>query len=521
MGGGCSRCCASCVSCCYGCRRHRSYTQKMTTKTAERVWFCVMAFTFLATLANMFLWVSSDNDADSVNAGFWKSTGVWFPFYFTFQIISYVTFAYVMLLMLFGFLHMALVERLQLHMIHKIGVVMSLVMTITLLVFVSIRLRHLWHFVPELLEYIGPFLQLVAVAFLTIMSWFVAGSLSTLQRRAGIPFRDASFWYFLVLIGLYITPIFIESPCIMTQHHEDNPPKPLLFAHRGAEEIAPENTNISFMIALDDYDAYGIKTDVRISFDGVPYVFHDEILTRTTNAIDTFPENYRQPADMFTMDELRELDAGSWFARKKPFLTAWFISDEEKEEFSQQGILTMVEMFELVLARKKSLLFDLRPPPSEHPYATSWLNTTIDVITTEIGLDPSEFTYWESPDGPHYVFFIQLYDNRTIQNVYNDIAFESVRSALENNVSTNVWTVNEAWLFQYYWCAGASSVTTSSIHTLSGNNSLVWQLTPTHYLIMWILFDIASFIWVIVVFVIQITRKRSKRVRRFPMSSLH
>ena len=51
------------------------------------------------------------------------------------------------------------------------------------------------------------------------------------------------------------------------------------------------------------------------SFDGVPYVFHDEVLTRTTNAIDVFPENYRQPADMFTMDELRELDAGSWFAR--------------------------------------------------------------------------------------------------------------------------------------------------------------------------------------------------------------
>ena len=67
------------------------------------------------------------------------------------------------------------------------------------------------------------------------------------------------------------------------------------------------------------------------------------------------------------------------------------MSDEEKEEFSQQGILSMVEMFNIVLARKKSLLFDVRPPPSEHPYATSWLNTTIDVITKEIGLDPSEF----------------------------------------------------------------------------------------------------------------------------------
>ena len=40
-------------------------------------------------------------------------------------------------------------------------------------------------------------------------------------------------------------------------------------------------------------------------------------------------------------------------------------------------------------------------------------------------------TYWQAPNGPHYVFFIQLYDNRTIQNVYNDIAFQSVRYEIQ------------------------------------------------------------------------------------------
>ncbi|XP_072180036.1 glycerophosphodiester phosphodiesterase domain-containing protein 5-like [Diadema setosum] len=513
MGSSCSSCCSSCITCCYGCRRRRSYPNKMTTKASERVWFCIMAVTFLATLADMILWVSADNDSNSVNWGIWSSSGFWFPFYITFQIVSYVLFGYVMLLMIFGFLHMAMKERLQLHLVHKIALSMSLIMTITLLVFVSIRLRHLWHFVPELLEYIGPFLQLAAVTVMTILSWFVAGSLGPMKKK-GIPIREASIWYFLVLIGLYVTPIFIKSPCIMTHHHPaDNPPKPLLFAHKGAEQISPENTNISFLFALDEFDAHGIESDVRISFDGVPYVFHDDNLLRTTNVKEVFPERAGEHADTFTIEQLLELDAGSWFAKRNPFLNAWFLSSEEKEEFSRQRILTMVEMFDIVLSREKALLFDVRPPPSDHPYADMWVNRTVDIIMTDIGLDASEFDFWPAPNGPHYVFFIKLFDNRTISNVYNDISFESVRENTEQNVSTNVWTVNEPWLFQYYWCAGAGSVTTSSVQTISGQNLLIWQLTPTHYMIMWILFDVASLIWVIVVFIIQI-RKGRRRLRR-------
>ena len=51
------------------------------------------------------------------------------------------------------------------------------------------------------------------------------------------------------------------------------------------------------------------------SYDGVPYVFHDEDLRRTTNVHDIFPLKYREAADNFTMDELKRLNAGSWFLR--------------------------------------------------------------------------------------------------------------------------------------------------------------------------------------------------------------
>jgi len=58
----------------------------------------------------------------------------------------------------------------------------------------------------------------------------------------------------------------------------------LLLAHRGASHAAPENTLAAFDRALDDEGADGIELDVRLSADGVPFVFHDADLARMTGA---------------------------------------------------------------------------------------------------------------------------------------------------------------------------------------------------------------------------------------------
>ncbi|MEM9047014.1 MAG: glycerophosphodiester phosphodiesterase family protein [Pseudomonadota bacterium] len=47
-----------------------------------------------------------------------------------------------------------------------------------------------------------------------------------------------------------------------------------------------------------------VKTDVTLTHDGPPLLFHDENLERTTNG-SGWPEDY-------TLAELLELDAGSW-----------------------------------------------------------------------------------------------------------------------------------------------------------------------------------------------------------------
>ena len=81
-------------------------------------------------------------------------------------------------------------------------------------------------------------------------------------------------------------------------------PRFMNIAHRGASSYAPENTFAAYDKAL----AMGvnhIELDVHLTSDDHIVVIHDDTVDRTTNAIG--------PVSNFTLNELRALDAGSWF----------------------------------------------------------------------------------------------------------------------------------------------------------------------------------------------------------------
>ena len=50
-------------------------------------------------------------------------------------------------------------------------------------------------------------------------------------------------------------------------------------AHRGGSLEAPENTIESFEYSIKIGSSY-IETDVQLSSDGIPYIFHDDDLNR-------------------------------------------------------------------------------------------------------------------------------------------------------------------------------------------------------------------------------------------------
>lgn len=109
--------------------------------------------------------------------------------------------------------------------------------------------------------------------------------------------------------------------------------KPFInFAHRGASGYSPENTMAAFVKALQ-LGANGIETDVQMTKDGQLVLIHDESVRRTTGA-----EGWVKD---FTLDELKKLDAGSWY----------------DEKFRGEAIPTLEEL--LVLAKQHDLYLNI------------------------------------------------------------------------------------------------------------------------------------------------------------------
>jgi glycerophosphoryl diester phosphodiesterase len=81
----------------------------------------------------------------------------------------------------------------------------------------------------------------------------------------------------------------------------------LIWAHRGRNRHAPENTMAAFRAAFEAGDT-GVELDVTLSSDGRIIVIHDDSVDRTTNGNGLVSE--------MTFVELRQLDAGSWFGSR-------------------------------------------------------------------------------------------------------------------------------------------------------------------------------------------------------------
>jgi glycerophosphoryl diester phosphodiesterase len=100
-------------------------------------------------------------------------------------------------------------------------------------------------------------------------------------------------------------------------------PDPIIFAHRGASLHAPENTLAAFELAIEQ-GADGIELDAKLTADGHVVVIHDATVDRTT-------DGHGRVKDL-TLEELRKLDAGSFFS----------------EKFKGERIPTLEEVFEKV-----------------------------------------------------------------------------------------------------------------------------------------------------------------------------
>lgn len=116
-------------------------------------------------------------------------------------------------------------------------------------------------------------------------------------------------------------------------------------AHRGAMGHAPENTLAAFELGVAQGSDL-IESDVQRSKDGVLVLMHDITLSRTTDVEQVFPDRAPWRVSDFTYDEIRQLDAGSWFS----------------EEYAGEPVPTMAEMVELLRPTRAGILMELKSP---------------------------------------------------------------------------------------------------------------------------------------------------------------
>ncbi|REK10921.1 MAG: glycerophosphodiester phosphodiesterase [Planctomycetota bacterium] len=114
---------------------------------------------------------------------------------------------------------------------------------------------------------------------------------------------------------------------------------PLIIAHRGDSKVAPENTLPAFASAVQA-GADLVELDYLHSSDGVPVVFHDGKLDRTTDACRLWGGT-EIPLESKTLAELRQLDAGTWFDSQ--FAGTRIPTLEEALGTIQNGSMTLIE----------------------------------------------------------------------------------------------------------------------------------------------------------------------------------
>jgi glycerophosphoryl diester phosphodiesterase len=114
--------------------------------------------------------------------------------------------------------------------------------------------------------------------------------------------------------------------------------RPLVIAHRGYSQFAPENTLPAFQLAMAA-GADMVELDYYHSKDGELVVMHDPTLDRTTDAIAKWGGS-KIRLDSKSLAELQMLDAGKWF----------------KPEFAGTKVPTLAESLDLIQAGNMTLI---------------------------------------------------------------------------------------------------------------------------------------------------------------------
>jgi glycerophosphoryl diester phosphodiesterase len=152
-----------------------------------------------------------------------------------------------------------------------------------------------------------------------------------------------------------------------------------LIAHRGYAKHFPENTLVAFAAALDSGATY-IETDIQLSKDGVPVLFHDNDMIRmcgvkgaihnyTWSQLQQFPASYPDRfGDQFSKVQITPLSDLVTLLGKRPNVTAFIELKRNSMQHHGRGVVldTVIKQLKPVMSQCVIISFSLEAVLAAH-----------------------------------------------------------------------------------------------------------------------------------------------------------
>lgn len=226
----------------------------------------------------------------------------------------------------------------------------------------------------------------------------------------------------------------------------------LLTGHRGIPSKAPENTLAGFRLASQN-GASAIETDVQLTADLVPVIFHDRKVNRTTNGTGLLGE--------MTAEHISRLDAGSWFS----------------DEYTGERIPTLEETLELCIELGLSLHLELKIHPGNNIEALVKQVTNVvksanfplgQLVFSSFSRDATELCRQMYPQARRgFITENRNFDIESLMatcdlysvHLHHRIATpERVSQLKEKGLTVIIWTMNDASRADYFFDIGVDNI---------------------------------------------------------------
>lgn len=219
------------------------------------------------------------------------------------------------------------------------------------------------------------------------------------------------------------------------KHSDSN--RPLIFAHRGASKVAPENTLPAFEAAVR-LGADGVELDVQYSSDGGLMIFHNPTLDKTSNGTGRITAH--------TLDELRKLDAGSWLGPE--FIGTRIPTLDEVLDLLKGKLLINIEL-KAFSATSKQLGVDVVQAVRNHGMAEQVVISSFNPFALRAARQAGpeiEGALLLSPDLPGWTRWDIIRKHSRAQGLHPELVMVDaayMARARTLGLPVRVWTVNE------------------------------------------------------------------------------